>query len=57
MFEVAIQILSNIFGKVFRFLFTLEFAPGVSIGTMLIFVSVLSLILFVIFSVISGKDG
>lgn len=57
MFEFAIEMLSNIFGKMFNFIFTLEFAPGVSIGTMLIFISILSVILFIIFSVISGKDG
>lgn len=55
MFEVAIDIISYIFGGVFKFLFKLEFAPGVSIGTMLIFICVLSLILFVVFSVISRK--
>lgn len=52
MFEVAIQILSNIFGKMFNFIFTLEFAPGVSIGTIFLFVFILSITLFIIFGVI-----
>ena len=56
MFEVALKILSDIFGKILKFLFKLEFAPGVSIGTMLIFCSVLALIIFVIFSVIRRND-
>lgn len=57
MFDTAVQMLSNIFRKFFKFLFELEFVPGVSIGLMLIFLCVLSLILFVVFSIIHGKDG
>lgn len=52
MFEVAVQILTSIFGKMFNFMFQLEFAPGVSIGTILLFISILSITLFIIFGVI-----
>lgn len=52
MFEVAVQILTNIFGKMFNFIFGLEFAPGVSIGTIFLFICILSITLFIIFGLI-----
>lgn len=57
MFEVAVQILTNIFGKMLNFIFGLEFAPGVSIGTIFLFIGILSITLFIIFGAINNKKG
>lgn len=57
MWDIVVNLFSMILGKLWNFLFVMKISGNISLGLVLILISLLGLILFIIFSVINGKDG